>query len=184
MNALSAPVPSFRRIGGRLASRAAPRIAVGGIAHETNTFSPVPTTLADFRSRSYLLGEALIRSSRGARNVLGGIVDQAERQGIVLLPTLFASAMPAGVVRRDAWDHLRGRLLDRLRAHHLGPWPLAGVLLALHGAMVAEGDDDPEGTLLTDVRRLVGWDLPVVATLDSHANVTPAMVAAADLLVG
>jgi microcystin degradation protein MlrC len=160
------------------------RIAVGGIAHETNTFSSVPTTLDRFQERSYLSGEAILRRSRGTRNVLGGLVDEAEARGVRLLPTLVASALPAGVVERTAWAVLRERLLGRLRAYSAGPWSLDGVILLLHGAMVAEGDDDPEGTLLTDVRSLVGPAVPVVAVLDSHANLTPAMAGAADLLLG
>lgn len=163
---------------------AAPRIGVGGIAHETNTFSPLPTTLDDFARRSYLLGEDLVRRNHGARNVLGGAIAEADARGALLLPTPFASAMPGGTVQRAAWDALRSRLLDRLRAHHRGPHPLDGVLLVLHGAMVAEGEDDPEGALLEGVRSLVGPDVPIVATLDFHANVTRAMVAGADLLVG
>ena len=168
-------------LGGRWA---APRIAVGGIAHETNTFSPQRTTLDDFAGRAYLLGEDLVRRNRGARNVLGGAIAEADARGALLLPTLFASAMPAGLVEGVAWDTLRRRLIDRLLARHRGPRPLDGVLLVLHGAMVAEGEEDPEGRLLEEVRTIVGTAVPIVATLDFHANVTTAMVRAADLLVG
>ncbi|MDP9365915.1 MAG: M81 family metallopeptidase, partial [Chloroflexota bacterium] len=161
-----------------------PRVAVGGIAHETNTFSPLPTTLERFHERSYLSGDAILRRCRGARNVLGGVVDEADARGVMLLPTLVASALPSGLVERTAWALLRERFLARLRAHAAGPWSLDGVLLVLHGAMVAEGDDDPEGTLLADVRALVGPTVPIVAVLDSHANLTPTMTGAADLLVG
>lgn len=160
------------------------RVAVGGIFHETNTFSPAPTTLADFRRRAYLVGDAIAQQSRGARHVLGGIVDAAEGARIALVPTLFAAAMPGGMVARETWSHLRTRLIDRLWTQHVGPWKLDGVVLVLHGAMVAEDEDDPEGTLLRDVRTVVGWDVPVVATVDFHANVSAAMTAAADVLVG
>ena len=160
------------------------RVAVGGVAHETNTFSPAPTTLEDFRRRSYLAGDAIARRARGARHVLGGIVDAAEAQGVALAPTLYAAAIPGGVVAGETWDHLRGRLIDRLRAWHAGPFGLDGVVLALHGAMVAEGEDDPEGALLREARDVVGADVPIVAVLDFHANVSAAMVTAADLLVG
>jgi microcystin degradation protein MlrC len=170
--------------GPRVRRSAAPRIAIGGIAHETNTFSPVPTTLDDFRDHSYLVGDQVVVTQRGANSVLGGVIDEADRRGLCLLPTLFAAAPPAGVVSRNAWNQLFSRLMDRLRAQELGAWGLDGVLLTLHGAMVIEDDDDPEGTLLASVRSRVGRDVPVVATLDSHANVTPKMVASADVLVG
>lgn len=161
------------------------RVAVGGISHETNTFAPTPTTLDAFRRRSFLLGDAVVRHARGTRNALGGIVDAADALGLTLAPTLFAAATPGGVVERVAWDQLRAILRDRIAAaHHSGGWPLDGVVLALHGAMVAEGEDDPEAALLADVRAAIGPDVPIVAVLDFHANVTPAMVAASDLLLG
>ncbi|MEA2513377.1 MAG: hypothetical protein QOJ59_2864 [Thermomicrobiales bacterium] len=163
--------------------RLAPRLAIGGLAHETNSFSPVATTLDAFRRRSYLTGESIVRQSRVGRSVLGGVVDAAEAAGATLLPTLFASAPPSGIVCRDAFDALRCGLLDRLRAHRRGPWPLDGIVLALHGAMVAEGEDDAEGALLADVRELAGPDVPLAVVVDSHANVSAAMVDACDILL-
>ena len=159
------------------------RVVVGGISHETNTFAPGVTTLEEFRRRSYLSGETMVRAGRGARHVLGGVVDAAEARGMTLRPTLFASAMPGGTVERGTWESLRGRLADRLRARALDPWGIDGVVLVLHGAMAAEGEDDPEGALLRDARAMVGADVPVVAVLDFHANVSAAMIEAADLLV-
>ncbi len=170
-------IPAASRIQG-------PRIAVGGISHETNTFSPVPTTLDAFRARAHLVGDALVQQGRGARNVLGGIIDAATEAGVTLVPTLFASATPGGVVTRAAFEYLRDRLLDRLRPPYLGPLPLSGVVLALHGAMVVEGEEDAEGALLRDVRVMVGPNVPLVAVLDFHANVSSLMDASADLLIG
>jgi microcystin degradation protein MlrC len=115
--------------------------------------------------------------------VLSGIVEAAEVAGAALLPTLFASAPPGGIVARDAFDSLRCGLLDRLRVHRRGLWPLDGVVLALHGAMVADGEEDCEGALLTDVRDLIGSGIPLVVVVDSHANVTAKTVAACDLLL-
>jgi microcystin degradation protein MlrC len=163
--------------------RLAPRLAIGGLAHETNSFSPVATTLDAFRRRAYLTGESIVRQSRVGRGVLGGIVAAAEATGATLLPTLFASAPPGGPVTRDAFESLRRGLRDRLRVHRRSPWPLDGVVLALHGAMVADGEDDCEGALLTDVRDVVGAETPLVAVVDSHANVSAATVAACDLLL-
>ena len=159
-------------------------MAVGGISHETNTFSPMPTTLEDFRARAYLTGDALLQQGRGARNVLGGIIDAAMEAGVVLVPTLFASAAPGGVVTRDAFEYLRERLLGRLRPPYRGPLPLCGVVLALHGAMVAEGEEDVEGALLRDARGIIGPGVPLVAVLNFHANVSPLMASSADLLIG
>jgi microcystin degradation protein MlrC len=160
-----------------------PRIAIGGIWHETNTFSPVRTDLDAFRERSLLTGEAIVAQGAGTAGVLGGVLAAAADAGADLVPTLFAAAMPGGLVTAEAHQALRTRLLDRLRTPARGPWPLSAVILLLHGAMVAEDEPDAEGALLADVRRLVGPETPIVAVLDFHANVSPAMVANADILL-
>jgi microcystin degradation protein MlrC len=94
--------------------------------------------------------------------------------GLVRLP-----AWPSGRATAETFDWLREELIGALTA----ALPVDGVLLALHGAMAAEGHPDVEGEILQAVRAAVGDQVPVVATLDLHANVTPAMVAAADALV-
>ncbi len=158
-----------------------PRIALGGIWHETNTFSPVRTDLAAFRERSLLTGEAILAQGAGTAGVLGGVLAAAADAGADLVPTLFAAAMPGGLVTAEAHQSLRNRLLDRLRAPSRGPWPLSAVILLLHGAMVAEDEPDAEGALLADVRRIVGPATPIVTVLDFHANVSPAMVEHAEI---
>jgi microcystin degradation protein MlrC len=87
--------------------------------------------------------------------------------------------MPGGRVTRHAYETLRQGLLQRLA----GARPVDGVLLALHGAMVAEGEDDCEGDILARVRDLVGPACPIVCVLDMHGNVSPGMVEAADVLI-
>ena len=167
-----------------LASRLLPpRIALGGIWHETNTFSPVQTGLAAFRERTLLTGEAILAQGAGTAGVLGGVLAAAADAGADLVPTLFAAAMPGGLVTAEAHQSLRTRLLDRLRAPARGPWPLSAVILLLHGAMVSADEPDAEGALLADVRRIVGPAIPIVAVLDFHANVSPAMVENADIIL-
>ncbi len=158
-----------------------PRIAIGGIAHETNTYVPTATTLEDVRQRTLLTGEALLANARGTDGALGGIVDAAEGRAEIL-PTLFASAAPGGAIDRTAFDYLREGLLSRLRAHvHRYPG-VDAVVLVQHGAMVVDGVDDAEGALLAEVREVIG-DRPLLAVIDFHANLSPAMVDAVDLLV-
>ena len=55
--------------------------------------------------------------------------------------------------------------------------------LDIHGAMVAEHVDDGEGELLKRIRTVVGQGVPVVGSLDLHANVTQLMLEKADALV-
>jgi len=150
------------------------RIAIGSIMHESNTFSPIPTTLEEFhpRYRNALLQEP-------ERDSLGGIIALLRAQGADLIPTISAHALPGGVVTREAYEEMREALLEGIRA----AGAIDGVCLALHGSMQVREIGDAESDLLREVRALVGSQVPIVAALDLHANVTAAMVEEADGLV-
>ena len=55
--------------------------------------------------------------------------------------------------------------------------------LDLHGAMVTMDHEDGEGELLRRIRSVLPPGMPIVAGLDLHANITPAMVELATALV-
>ncbi len=166
-----------------MAIRTTMRVAIGGISHETNTFSSIPTDLTQFQQRTLLRGDDLLRASRGISNVLGGMVDHASSLGWQLVPLLFASATPSGKIRRGTFEILANEM-ERGLSNAMRADPLDGVLLALHGAMVAEGIEDADGELLRRVRRAVGEDTPIVVVFDFHANMTPGIVAHANLILG
>jgi microcystin degradation protein MlrC len=156
------------------------RIAIGQLWQETNTFNPLPTTRADFETFGLLRGDELI-AQMAHTNELGGFIqslrkwpEQPQIVGLVRLP-----AWPSGRATSETFEWLQRELLSSLEA----ALPVDAVLLALHGSMAAEHHPDVEGEILNQVRRLVGPSVPVVATLDLHANVTRAMVRAADALV-
>ena len=155
------------------------RFFVAMVSHETNTFSPIRTDRALFEAHDLRYGGELLEAFRGTGTCLGGMIDAAAAAGIALVPSLAASASPAGRVAKEFYAEARERLLADLRA----AGPLDGVLLDLHGAMVVEGVDDGEGDLLAAVRETVGA-VPIAVTLDFHANVTRAMVQHATLLHG
>jgi len=158
------------------------RIATGGIAQETNTFQREPTTLADFQRPGFGhvdRGDEIL-ALEGTGTVYGGAVARARKLGVELVPTLYAGVMPGGRVEREAFDAFRDEILGGLRA----AMPVDGVLLVLHGAMALADHDDAEGELLADVRALVGPEVPIVAPLDLHTNLSDEMVALADALVG
>lgn len=159
------------------------RVAVGGIGHETNTFAPSRTGLNDFRSRAFITGDRLLRHARSSDSAIGGIVDGLESRGVEIAPLLFASAYPGPIVSRTAFVSLVSDFSGRLREAVTGG-RLDGVILSLHGAMVAEGADDAEGVLLAAIRRIIGEGTPLVVVLDFHANISASMVQNANLLLG
>ncbi|MGF1576804.1 MAG: M81 family metallopeptidase [Cyanophyceae cyanobacterium] len=158
------------------------RIAIGGIAHETNTFSIVPTTLDDFQQRNYAVDKALLIKYTGTKTGIGGFIDAGRDLSYQIIPTLMASATPGGIVTAEALCTLVEGLTTRLKIIH-SEHPLDGVLLALHGAMVSELDDDGEGYILRAVRQVVGPEIPVIVELDLHGNITPEMVNLATVCV-
>ena len=156
------------------------RVAVAGCWHETHTFANTRTTLADFEKLELVEGAAIIPHYEATRTGVGGIIAGARQFGLELAPVFYAGAMPSGLVTGDTYAELERRLLAGLRA--VGP--VDGLLAPLHGAMVAEGIDDVEGRLLQQMRHVLGPARPIVATLDFHANISPLMVEAADVLIG
>lgn len=155
------------------------RILVGQFMHETNTFCRTPTDVDAFRRFFCFEGDAVLSDLRGTNSEVAGFIDAAEAEGWDLVPTVACFATPSGPVTRAAWDHFAGAILETARAQG----PLDGVLLSLHGAMVTEDDRDGEGALMAALREELGRDVPLVATLDLHANVTDRMADLADGLV-
>jgi microcystin degradation protein MlrC len=160
------------------------RIAVGGILHETNTFADGLTELSAFVTPGafpgLLTGPEVLTTLRGSRMCVGGYIGAAEQLNLELVPLIWTFAMPSGKVRHSVYEHLRGLLLEDLRK----ALPVDGVLLDLHGAMVTDVCEDVEGDLLGHVRQMVGPRVPVMATLDFHANITSTMGQRADALIG
>lgn len=159
------------------------RVAIGGISHETNTFSSIQTTLTHFQRRALARGQTIVATSRGSGTALGGMVDTALALHWQLAPVLFASATPSGRIRRGTFESLANELVGGIATAASEPAGLDGVLLALHGAMVAEALDDADGEILRRVRRAVGPGVPIAAVLDSHANLTQLMAENADILL-
>ncbi|HEX2115114.1 MAG TPA: M81 family metallopeptidase [Alphaproteobacteria bacterium] len=158
-------------------------IAVGGFQHETNTFAPTKADIPHFEHGGgwppLSLGPALFDAVRGVNLALAGFIDAAHAAGHRCLPLVWANASPSAHVTRQAYEHVAGLILRRL--DEIGP--VDAVYLDLHGAMVAEHVDDGEGELLRRVRQAVGPRVPVVTSLDLHANVTRAMIEGAEGLV-
>jgi microcystin degradation protein MlrC len=159
------------------------RIGIGGFLHETNTFAPSKATLTDFERGGGWPG--LMRGSRivsGTRNVsvgIAGFIAEAEVFGWRLVPTVWAAATPSAYVTKDAYETIAAAIVEGLAQ----AGPLDGIYLDLHGAMVPEHLDDGEGELLSRVRASVGDGVPLIASLDLHANVTEAMLRHADMLI-
>jgi microcystin degradation protein MlrC len=111
----------------------------------------------------------------------GGFIDAAKREGWQLLPSAWAGATPSSYVTQDAFERICSAILEDVRSALVQG--LDGVYLDLHGAAVADNADDSEGELIARIRAVVGPQVPIVASLDLHANVTARMLQLSDGLV-
>ncbi|HTK99950.1 MAG TPA: M81 family metallopeptidase [Pseudomonadales bacterium] len=148
------------------------KIAIAGLAHETNTFCRGRTEAKDFHQ---LRGERLFLA-RGTETGLGGALKTCEELGIDVVPVLFCDAQPSGIVARETYDAFKAEILRGIR----DAMPLDGVFLSLHGAGVVEGIEDLEGDLCEAVRNVIGEAVPMTAGFDLHGNVTQRMADALD----
>ncbi len=161
------------------------RILIAGYQHETNTFAP---SLADWAAftrgdsfPAFMRGPEMQAQLTGINIPVAGVIDAARRHGWTLVPSCWAGAIPSSYVTKDAFERIAAALCEDVIAARAGG--LDGVYLDLHGAAVAENADDSEGELISRVRALVGPDIPIVCSLDLHANVTQRMLREADALV-
>jgi microcystin degradation protein MlrC len=149
-----------------------PRVLIAELKHETNSFCSTKTGREDYEARSLKDKDELIPFFSGVRVELGGIIDGCREEGLEMVPAIAANAMPGGQVTRDVFDYVKKEILTVLKEDN----NIDGILLSLHGAMVLEDAPDGEGELLAAIRKVVGPDMPIMASLDLHANVTKAMV--------
>lgn len=155
------------------------RVFVAGLATEVNTFSPIFIGMENFRATMYARpGEHDDRPT-----LVSAPLIHARSYAAAGKITLFEGTVtwtdPGGLVNRETYETIRDEILDQLRA----ALPVDGVALCLHGAMVAQGYDDPEGDLIARIRTLVGPQAVIVAGLDPHSHLTEKRVANADALV-
>lgn len=155
------------------------RVGVAGFIHESNTFSATPTTREHFVQGSLTKGPALIERWTGIHHEWGGFLEGAKQLGFTPVPIMATFAIPSGTITSKTFSELADEMTDSLKA----ALPLDGVLLGLHGATVAENFRDADGEMARRFREIVGPNIPIVMTLDLHANVSQKMIANTDATV-
>lgn len=153
------------------------KLVLAMVKHETNTFSPIVTDFARFESWGLYTGQAAIDAYAKTNMPLGVYLKLAREYGAEVVLPMAAEAMPGGLVTADAYKRLCDPILEAVKAG------CDGCLLDLHGAMVAEGTEDGEGTLLERIRQIAP-DLPIAVTLDLHCNLTKKMAENCTGLIG
>lgn len=153
------------------------KLVVAMMKHETNSFSPLVTDLARFEAWGLRRGPAVVEAYGATALPIGAYLRAARARGAELVTPVAAEAMPGGLVTAAAYEALAGPIVEAVAAG------CDGVLLDLHGAMMAEHTDDGEGTLLRRLRA-VAPGLPIAVTCDLHCNLSAAMVEHCSALIG
>jgi microcystin degradation protein MlrC len=161
------------------------KIFIAGYQHETNTFAPTLADWAAFNAGhtfpAYRRGAKLVETFKDINIPVGGFIQAALAKGWELVPSVWAGATPSSYVTTEAFERISGDICEDLReAVKAG---IDAVYLDLHGAAVAQNADDSEGELIARIRAIVGDAVPIVGSLDLHANVTHRMLETADGLV-
>lgn len=179
------------------------RIGIVALLHESNTFIQSPTTLEHFQADVAVHGAKLFDIFGGSHHEIGGFLDALgwhpnqysgsphnqttinsatwinEETQVEIVPIAAYRATPCGIITSESWESIVKELLEHVRQAML----LDGVLVAAHGAAVSENARDADGNWLARLRALLGKDIPIVATLDPHANLSQEMVNACDALI-
>jgi microcystin degradation protein MlrC len=154
------------------------RIFTASLATETNTFSPVPTDMNAFKAAFFAGPGEHPDAPTLCSSVVPILRRRGRAEGFTVIEGTCCWAEPAGLIQRQTYETLRDRILGELEA----ALPVDAVVLGLHGAMVAQGYDDPEGDFLSRVRAMVGPDVLVAAEFDPHSHLTALRVASLDLM--
>ena len=155
-----------------------PRILCAEFHHETNSLCSTKTGIEEYQDLYILYGADILSKFTNVKMELGGFIETCAQEELELIPTIAANAMPGGPVKREVFELVKAEILREISLKG----PIDGVLLSLHGAMVLEDFPDGEGELLSAIRDAVGPDIPVIATLDLHANITQKMIVHSDAL--
>lgn len=155
------------------------KLFIAGLDTETNTFSPMQTGLEAFSENLIAYGDATQKPLNCCSSQLFVWRDAAQKRSWRVVESLCAVAEPGGRTTRSVYEHFRKTILDDLKA----AMPIDAVMLALHGACVADGYDDVEGDLISHIRALVGANIPIAVELDLHCHITDVMTTNASIIM-
>lgn len=155
------------------------KIALLGIYHESNTFIDRPTTLEDFSKGHWLKGNDIRKEYLDAFHEIGGMLEVLDREGMDVVPVMYAEATPGGTITAQAYAGLLEEMMEELD----NVLPVDGCMVVPHGAAVSESFLDMDGHWLSLLRNRLEKHIPVIGTLDPHANVSPLMIASTDGLL-
>ncbi len=155
------------------------RIAIVGLYHESNTFSSIPTLWENFAVGHIFRNTEIIERFENAHHEIAGFLHEIHNDDVELIPLIVADAIPSGEINKDVVLKLTEELCQAVAS----ALPLDGIYCVAHGAATGEEIRDVDGYWLSEIRALVGKNVPIIASLDPHANVSQKMASATDAMI-
>ncbi len=157
------------------------KVALAQFIYESNTFNPQEAGLEFFTQNGTWLTEpdAVRAWAQNSDSQMESSIAMLEAAGRETAPVFVAMCgTPGGRLTAECYQTVRDTFRECLHA----AMPVDTMLLHLHGAVCADGEDDVEGALLAMVREELGFTGHLVVSLDLHANVTARMLQHADAI--
>lgn len=159
-------------------------VIIGSMRYEANAFCPNAADLDFFKEGYLLYGDEIKKELEGSRSGEDAFFDVLKKNGIKAAPTIATCAVSSGgIAKEEAFSHFKEEFVQRT-TQIMESDTVEGVLLDMHGAMVTEECDDPEGVIAELIRNIVGDSVPIGVSLDAHAKITPRLVKNVDIIVG
>src|SRR2546423_6546895 len=155
------------------------RIFAASLATETNSFSPIPTNRESYEQTLYFPPGKHPDRGTLCTAPLWAARRRAKQEGFELIEGSCFFAEPSAPTLQTSYESMRDEILVQLRA----ALPVDGVLLGLHGAMIAQGYDDAEGDVIARVREIAGPKAVIGVELDPHCHLTEKRVRGADIII-
>lgn len=155
------------------------RVGIIALLHESNTFIDQPTTPEHFQDSLLVTGEEVRRRMAETHHEVGGFFHGLKTEQLEAVPIFAARTVPYGALTADCFATLLDTMFEVLDA----AGDLDGILVGPHGATVSEAFPDADGHWLAELRKRVGPDMPLIGTLDAHANLSPLMIDSTNALV-
>ena len=155
------------------------RVGILCLMQESNTFLNQPTEFHHFEDDLLLTGESIREQMGNTHHEVAGFLEGLELAGVEAVPLFAARAIPYGTIQKEAFNRLLKIMIKQVEA----TGPLDGFLVAPHGATVSELHPDADGFWLNELRQTVGGSVPIIGTLDLHANLSPMMVSSTNALI-
>ena len=132
------------------------KVLVGDFVNEANANVP---NLCETKDFDLAFGDECIDKME--------IRDVFEKQNIEIIPSVYAVAGAAGVIRRRTFDYILSCFTDAVKKHLN---EIDGIFLMLHGASEVEGLGSGDHQILWAIRKIVGPYLPIAVACDPHGN--------------